>query len=315
MTTGAPLISIIIPSYNSAQYLSATLNSILNQGYPNFEIILVDDGSTDNTREIIDSFNDDKIIYIYQDNSGGPSKPRNVGIQSSSGLLICLFDSDDIMLETKLEDSVDLFSRSDVDLIFTDFSVIDENSVITKSSFLEDYTYFRRLLEPIQGFDHCFELKGAAYNALLNSNFIGTSSVIARRDVINEIGYFDESLKNSDDIDYWYRVALKGKRIGFIDKIEHHYRRRSGSISSRGLDNYVPIIKVLENQFANVTNEDDLSLLKKRIADVRLTFAWHAFKADHYSLAKEQYKKSLKNGITYQGIKGYLLSTVMQSIS
>ena len=97
-----PLVSVVIPTYNSARYLSETLASVLSQTYTNFEIIVVDDGSMDNTREVVAGLKSPKVKYFWQSNSGGPSHPRNRGIELAQGHYIALFDSDDIMLPAKL---------------------------------------------------------------------------------------------------------------------------------------------------------------------------------------------------------------------
>jgi glycosyltransferase involved in cell wall biosynthesis len=90
-----PLVSVIIPTYNCAKYIETTINSVLNQNYDNLEIIVVDDGSTDNTKNIISSITDDRLIYYFIKNSGGPAKPRNLGLMNCKGDYIAFLDSDD----------------------------------------------------------------------------------------------------------------------------------------------------------------------------------------------------------------------------
>ena len=97
-----PKVSIIIPTYNASTYIEETLESIFNQTFCDYEIIVIDDGSTDNTKDLLEKYAH-KITYIYQENSGAPAKPRNVGIQRAKAPYIALFDADDIMLEKKLE--------------------------------------------------------------------------------------------------------------------------------------------------------------------------------------------------------------------
>ena len=185
------LISVIIPVFNSEKYIYQTLTSILNQTYNNFEIIIVDDGSTDNSREIISSIKSKKIKYIlFNENSGGPSKPRNRAILEAKGDLISIFDSDDVMAENKLEETEKLFSKYNFDFLFTNFRSIDENDNIICDDYLNNYNEFRKLLVRIDKNENCYLLVGDVYIELLKANFIGTSSVVFRRSLFDEIGFF-----------------------------------------------------------------------------------------------------------------------------
>ena len=102
-------ISVIVPTYNRADLISETIESILNQTYKYFELIIVDDGSTDNTEEVIRKFKDSRIKYIKTDNWGGPARPRNTGIKKTKGEYIAFCDDDDIWLPKKLEKQIRVF--------------------------------------------------------------------------------------------------------------------------------------------------------------------------------------------------------------
>ncbi|HKK53946.1 MAG TPA: glycosyltransferase family A protein [Patescibacteria group bacterium] len=105
MKINNPKISVIIPTYNRANFLPRAIKSVLNQTFKDFELIIVDDGSTDNTKEVINNYlkNDDRIKYIYQQNSGGPPKPKNTGIKIAKGEYIAFLDSDDEWFKDKLK--------------------------------------------------------------------------------------------------------------------------------------------------------------------------------------------------------------------
>ena len=96
-------VSVIIPTYNRAELLDEAIRSVLGQSYENLEIIIVDDGSTDNTREVVGSIRDKRIKYIWTDNWGGPARPRNIGIRAAQGNFIAFLDADDYWKEKKLE--------------------------------------------------------------------------------------------------------------------------------------------------------------------------------------------------------------------
>jgi glycosyltransferase involved in cell wall biosynthesis len=115
MTSRKPKISVIVPTYNRSELLPRAINSILNQTFKDFELIIVDDGSTDNTKKIIEKYseNDSRIKYIYQENSGGPPRPKNTGIKIAKGNYIAFLDSDDEWLPSKLEEQIKKYIEND----------------------------------------------------------------------------------------------------------------------------------------------------------------------------------------------------------
>ena len=122
------LISVIIPTYNSQKYISSAVNSVLSQTYKAFELIIVDDGSTDNTGEIVASFDDRRIRYIRQNNSG-VAVARNTGIKSSKGEYIAFLDADDIWERDKLAVQIDEISSDDnICMVYSAFNMIYEDS-------------------------------------------------------------------------------------------------------------------------------------------------------------------------------------------
>src|SRR5262245_12098539 len=113
-------VSVVIPTYNCAEYIGQTLQSVLDQDYPNLDIIVMDDGSVDDTRGVVARFQSEQITCLSQSNSGGPSKPRNVGIALAQGQYVALFDSDDIMLPGKIQAAVEFLEmNSQLGLVFT----------------------------------------------------------------------------------------------------------------------------------------------------------------------------------------------------
>ena len=109
MVSIQPLFSVIIPTYNRAGILSRSVDSVLSQTYYNFELIIIDNGSTDDTQQfLIDNYQDERIVYHYQEGSGSPASPRNAGISSAKGHWICFLDSDDRWHPSKLQLVFDL---------------------------------------------------------------------------------------------------------------------------------------------------------------------------------------------------------------
>lgn len=184
-------VSVIIPTFNRKEQIGRAIRSVLNQIYQDFEIIVVDDCSTDNTEEVVKSFRDNRIICISHDRNRGGSASRNTGIRASRGKYVAFLDSDDEWLPEKLNMQMTIF-RDDPDCgaVYTDIQHVHGNNslVVHHRSFSE-----KNLLRE-----------------LLISNVIGTaSSVVVRRECFDTLGLFDEELPSCQDWDMWIRIATR----------------------------------------------------------------------------------------------------------
>ncbi len=211
-----PLVSVIIPAYNAERYIKSTIRSVLLQDYKNLEIIVIDDGSTDNTATVVKKLaNEDKRInYIHQQN-GGVSSARNHGYKLSKGKYIAFLDADDIWLPDNIGKKVEyLQSDPDTGLVHSDALLIDEND--------------NSLEETKQGksgyiLDDLLLWKGTCIPA--------PSSILVRREVLEEAGTFDTELSTSADQELFFRVAAKYK-IGRVPEVTWHYRIHSQNMHS-----------------------------------------------------------------------------------
>jgi len=199
-----PLVSVIVTTYNRADLLCETLDSILSQTYENFELIVVDDGSTDNTEEVVKRHSAGRINYIKTENWGGPARPRNIGIEKATGEYIAFCDDDDIWLPKKLEKQINYIVNSNYGMIFTMQKQFGATSIFSN--------YFGIGPLPFK--------KDTSANALLQVNCIPTSSVIIKKDLLDQIDYFDErrSFIAIEDNDLWIRVS-KVAAIGFVPNV------------------------------------------------------------------------------------------------
>jgi len=188
------LVSVVIPVYNGEKYLQAAVDSALHQSYPNLEIIVVNDGSTDASASIINAYRR-RVISIEQPNLG-VSAARNAGIKRASGDFIAFLDQDDQWFATKVEKQVSVFQRQPlVGLVHTDavwFDAVRQQEVVK-----------------VQDSQARAALAGRVFEKLLLGNYVVNSSVMVRRAALLESGGFDESLsKNScQDYDLWLRIA------------------------------------------------------------------------------------------------------------
>lgn len=198
-----PLFSVIIPTYNRADRLKIALESLCSQTFSDFEVIVCDDGSTDNTKEIVDSFrNRLELKYIWQQNWGGPAKPRNAGIKNSTGEWICFLDSDDFWYSEKLATCLNYLDKSD--LMYHNFDYVGEK--VPK--------YRKQII------GRKISAKNPFMDLLMNWNGIANSGVVVRKSIIDKAGYFDEdkSLIAVEDFDMWLRIAKITNRFTLITK-------------------------------------------------------------------------------------------------
>jgi len=227
-----PMISVVIPTFNGGRYLAQTLDSVLAQTDVSTELIVVDDCSTDNTQDVLRPYAGRIRSVRLAANHGGPARPRNVGVQAARGECIALLDGDDVMLPGKLaEQHSFLLRHADIPLVFTNFrNFSDENP--QQEDFLRTHLLFQQMTKEHLGRAHYRIRRTDAFETLLGDNFIGTSGVVFRAALASAIGLFDESLKNSDDLDWWFRLT-KVYDLGYIDKIYHERRLHPANISAR----------------------------------------------------------------------------------
>jgi len=181
------MISVIIPTYNRAKIVREAVESVLPQTYRNFEIIVVDDGSTDDTYEVLENYiREKKIVYHYQKNSG-VACARNQGIKLSQGDYIAFLDSDDLWVPNKLERQMKLFEKN------------VDSGVVYSWAFSRAANGNIKISRP--------SYKGYLFERLLLGNLIPNVTVVFKKRIVEKIGFFDERLKRSEDWDFWLRAS------------------------------------------------------------------------------------------------------------
>jgi glycosyltransferase involved in cell wall biosynthesis len=206
-----PLISVVIPTYNRADMILRSLDSMKRQTYQNFEILIVDDASTDNTAEVIKEYNYDKIKYIRLDRNVGQSCARNIAIREASGEYIGFLDSDDEWLPNKIEKQLELFNSSNVKQLAAVYCGTVEMDAIQNK---------RRV-------HNGGNIKGNIYKNLL-SGFCPASPTLflVKKTVLLEVEGFDEHLPTFVDYDLWLRIAKLGHTFDVVDEaliIKHEH--------------------------------------------------------------------------------------------
>lgn len=226
-----PKVTVIVPCYNYGRFLHRAVTSVLNQTFHDFEVIIVDDHSTDNTPEIAQSFTDNRVRYICQEKNVGQSENRNTAIRAARGELIAMLDADDWWDEKYLEEIVPVFSDSEVGAAY----------------FLQKLHYEDGTSES-KG--HSQIVNGYAYNELFVTNFIGTP-VVFRKTAIAERGYETDLSPhlNNLGVDWWILLDLSTKyKIVGINKHYYNYNCHGDSISKNVLKR-IEADKIIQQRF------------------------------------------------------------------
>ena len=243
-----PIVSVIIPTFNCAQYLAKAIDSVLSQTYKDLEIIVVDDGSSDNTPEVVLPYLA-RITFIRQPNKGLPSA-RNTGIRAASGKFIALLDSDDSWLPEKLARQMPPFDDPAVGIVYTDFSV-----VYADGRTLPSYLAERPLAS-----------EGFILDNYIQSRFLFPSTMLLRRQAIEECGLFDEEMLAAEDVELFARICLRW-RVARIPEVLMVRTEGTNNITANGsrLNRYMILAfeKILQR-------ETTLPVLSRQLIHVEL---------------------------------------------
>ena len=232
-----PRVSVVIPTYNCAKFLGRTIDSALRQTYRDFEIIVVDDGSTDGTQALVAAY-EESVRYVYQPNQGA-SAARNAALSRASGEFIAYLDADDLWRPDKLSRQVEfLDAHSTCGFVHTEVSVIDEQDTVLHTCFNQDTK------RPIP--------QGQCVRDLLLRSHIQTLTVVERRTAFDDAGKFDPRLPIAQDYLHWIGVGLQGYGVGYLPEPLGQYRWRAGSLMSsqrRLLGDFVKIYEILSTEY------------------------------------------------------------------
>ncbi len=227
-----PTVSVIIPAYNVSPFIRETIDSVLAQTFTDYEIIVINDGSED-TEELEAALRPhmDRITYIKQENRGAGAA-RNAGLRAAKGEYVAFLDGDDVWLPEFLSDQLAFIqSGNGYDLVYAD-AVLFGDRRAAKGTIMQR--------EPSNG--------PVTFESLIGERcVVNTSSVVARREPILEVGLFDEDLRNSQDFDLWLRLAMRDNaRMNFQKKVLVRHRVWSGSLAFDGIKSVEGELRVLE---------------------------------------------------------------------
>ncbi|WP_214071532.1 glycosyltransferase [Mucilaginibacter sp. dw_454] len=256
-----PKVSIIVPTYNRSIYLKETLNSILSQSFTDYEIIITDNNSTDDTENVVKSFSDPRIVYSKNPENVGSVNNYNEALKLVKGTYIHLFSDDDIMLADCLADKVGVLDKyPEIGVVHSDINTIDKNgSIISNNHYsFKVYKKWAKMHAVSKAFP-----KEMYHKMLVANNFVCMPAVMFRASVLNKIGLFDAALSYIVDWQYWLKASLYFD-FYYINKKTVSYRIHDNNtvkkLSLRILNNE------LEHIFNDlVTNYKDSAIVKSRL--------------------------------------------------
>lgn len=269
-----PLVSIVIPTFNHAEFLNKALDSVVSQSYEHWEAIVIDNHSTDKTSEIVNNYKDSRIKYFKINNYGIIAKSRNLGIKVSRGEWIAFLDSDDWWSKDKLKHCAKNFNDK-VDLIYHKLQIIYD---VKKFKLKIKKSVGRKLNQPI--------LKNLLISVINDGSAIGNSSVVVRKDILDKIGGIDENKKlvASEDFNTWLRVAKETNQFKFLEQTLGFYFVHAKSSQKRNLS--IPHRQCLV-EFASLLSEK-----QKLNFEVKLKYM-----SGNYNISNSNYAEAKKDFI------------------
>lgn len=276
-------VSVVIPTYNRAHFIGEALASVMAQTRPVHEIIVVDDGSTDGTRAVVENF-PGPVRYVPQPNSG-PSVARNRGVKEAKGDLVAFLDSDDLWVPEKIAIQVG-FMEANPELEFVFGLMVNFDGKNPDSApEIKSQAIHKHLIENSACLDELAD-------CLVLENVIPTSSVLFRRSSSLKIGEFDRELGQAEDLDYWFRAATRC-RCGFVNTVVEKRRRHEGNLINDWIRRTESTAKVLARFGESKPRLPDktLRLVKRRVRGLHYDLGSRFLKMGDHAQAVESFAK------------------------
>lgn len=286
------MISVVIPTHNRVDLLPRAIESVLKQTYSDFEIIIVSDGSTDNTEAVVKKYieKDSRIKFIGYSPAKGGNIARNTGIKAAQGDYIAFLDDDDEWLPKKLEKQLSVFEKSSkIGLVYTGVHIIYVNEGIEYNSLSKE--------------------DGDLSKRILIDNCIGTTStVMVKKNVLSKSGGFDIKLKALQDFDLWIRIC-QSVEIGFVDEPLINYYNYSGSKQISALtQKYIEAFEYINHKYSELFSKQDNKSQEKKWIEENFLLANKAMRNGEAKLSRLYLKNILNKTISKKALAYYLLS-------
>lgn len=275
-----PTVSVVIPTYNNGHLIREALDSVISQTFRDHEIVVIDDGSTDDTRAVLSDY-DGRIRYHYQENQG-LAVARNVGLQLARGRYVTYLDADDVWFPRNLEIKAEVLGRfPDLGGVFSEFCIFDAQGVRHPRGTKELFPFFQRTGRDFKDiFPHTDSLersdghaltvyRGQVFDQLFLGNFILPSSMVFNRAFALEVGEFRPHLRTQQDYEYWLRYSRRHP-LAFVDEVLVKYRRHSQQLTDHSRIERIlaAVAEIIDRYEEEFLREGKQRLFNRRKAEI-----------------------------------------------
>lgn len=295
-------VSVIITAYNCESYIHEAVKSVIEQTASNIEIIVVDDGSTDNTPAILISLaSKDMRIQVYkQVNSGRPSIARNNGLKRARGKFICFLDGDDLYHPEKIERSLKVFAGyPKIDVVFHDVKMLAHDGAEIEGTYLETAGFQQKASDFLDHRGGRIYVSNPHFYNFMSTTITGlhTSSVMVRKERLDvESIWFPEDMFIGEDIDLWFRL-VKGSSVGYVDEPLSYYRSHDNSVT-KNIESYlIGSISAHTKNFyraKDILSKREKIIYRNRIATQYFYLGYNYFNEGNIVSARKAYLHSMK---------------------
>jgi glycosyltransferase involved in cell wall biosynthesis len=294
----APEVSVVITCYNYGGYVADCIDSVLGQSYSNYEVVIVNDGSTDNSEYEINRFlADSRIVYVKQKNAG-QAKALNVGIEKARGRFVAFLDADDLWEKTKLEKQIPLFMNAGVGVVYSRASFIDQQGRPVK------FQLNPKRFEP---------RANLVTEYLITENFVPFCSSVVRKECLEDVGWIDESLTTGTDWDLWLRISTRYK-FAYVNEPLAFYRMHPTQMSRNTEEMQKSADKIMANFLKRHPGAASRRAIRRAKAYTYCNRA-EVFRASNRRKAWRFYFKAIKenpfDGSAYRGLIGSALAMLV----
>lgn len=243
-----PPVSILMPTYERVRLLPGTIESILSQSYSHFELLIVDDGSNDDTALVIEKIKreDQRVRYVRLNENHGIGFARNAGRRYANGRYIALADSDDLWLSEKLYLQIrTMESHPEIDILFSDWLNVDHVQHTQSRGFARTEKGLERLTVRKRN-DNLYVVEGGLEVGILQANFVQPATMILREAVFARVGTFDDTLRTHPDFEFAWRASVLGAKYAYLDRVLLERHKYESSVSAQPIASNLALIKSLQ---------------------------------------------------------------------